>query len=454
MAHKECHDVGTWVNQNIQQPLEQCMNQDCIWWCLCCNKWFCFIVWVIVTIVTWVVQTVCEIVADVVDLVVNIVKGIVDIIAGIFTWDWSRIVAGLGEIIGGVILFVVELIPIVTLGTLVGAFEDNRNAWRLRDFASGLLTDKYGTNDPESLKKMQDALGISSGGFGLRLKCRALRTFIRSDTSTQRDGTPDLIVWLQATGIDLKLLAGFNPPEWWNRNWPQLIGDAGDISDADLDNYVAKGGKGADIKHFSLFSMSSGDMQKRLDNAIQHATEIGLILQWTIEDVEIKAADQILFDVTQFPTVLQQDPFLRHKKGIDFSAATAELCSPISIGVFGFVQAQNGHASLFADADCLEQSGGPLLGKGVTGTSFRFRQPDIGFKYVTIHELGHTFGLCHVDGLLRIMFTVGQSVWSGSSVWQWWTSGLEAGFIFEEAQRVWTYIVRNFDPACLETRQF
>src|SRR5436305_1562091 len=114
MAHKVCHDIGSWVSQNIQQPLEQCINQDCIWWCLCCNKWFCFIVWVIVAVVTWVVQTVCEIVADVVNLIVYIVKGIWDILAGIFTWDGTRVLAGLGEIVGGVVDFVGELIPIAT----------------------------------------------------------------------------------------------------------------------------------------------------------------------------------------------------------------------------------------------------------------------------------------------------------------------------------------------------
>jgi hypothetical protein len=95
MAHKECHGIGQWVSNNVSQQLERCVEQDCNWWCLCCNKWFCFLVWVIVTVVSWVVTTVCEIVADVVDLVVNIVKGLVDIVVGIVTGDWTRVLAGL-----------------------------------------------------------------------------------------------------------------------------------------------------------------------------------------------------------------------------------------------------------------------------------------------------------------------------------------------------------------------
>src|SRR4051812_27290436 len=106
MSHKVCHDVGDWVSNNVSQQLERCVEQDCNWWCLCCNKWFCFLVWIVVVVVTWVVTTVCEIVADVIDLVVNVVTGLIDIIVGIFTLDWTRILAGLGEIVGGVLLFV------------------------------------------------------------------------------------------------------------------------------------------------------------------------------------------------------------------------------------------------------------------------------------------------------------------------------------------------------------
>lgn len=439
------------------------MEQDCKWWCLCCNKWFCFLVWVLVVITTWVITTVCEIVADVVDLVVNIVRGVVDIIAGVITGDWTRVAAGFGEIVGGVVAFVADLIPIVTLGTLVGAFEDSRNAWRLRDYAKAQLEDTYGVSNPEDLDSMKEALGINSGGFGLRLKVRALRSFIRSDfSSRQNQGVPDLIAWIKdgSLGIDLKLLAGFDPPAWWDRNWPELIGDAGDISAADLDNYVAKGGVGEDVKHFTLFCMSESDLQVRIDTATQHATEVGLILQWTIEDTQLKFGNEVIINTDRFPSILVQSPFDRHLSTADALAATKELCSPISIAAFGFTgtSGSNGISAHLVDTECLEANRDTgdkkFTGQHLTGTAFRYRKPDIAYKYVTIHELGHSFGLCHVDGLLRIMFTGGQSVSSGSSWWQYWTSGVEAGFIFDEGKKVWDYIVKNFSVDCLKTRAF
>ena len=149
MSHTVCHDVGQWISDNVSQQVEQCIERDCNWWCLCCNKWLCALVWVIVQVTKWVVTTICGVAA--IDLVVNIVTGLIDIVVGIFTLDWSRIVAGFGEIIGGVIVFVVDLIPVLIGGTLVGTFVDAGNGWSLRSYVRGLLQDKYGANDPEGL---------------------------------------------------------------------------------------------------------------------------------------------------------------------------------------------------------------------------------------------------------------------------------------------------------------
>jgi hypothetical protein len=461
MSHTVCTDIGNWVDQNIEQQVEQCYEQDCNWWCLCCNKWFCFLAWVVVVIVTWVVQTVCEVVADVVDLVRIVVTGIVDVLVGLFTGDWTRLAAGLGEIVGGIINFVANLIPIATGGTLVGAFEDSRNAWRLRDYVRGLLEDKYKDQDPAGFDRMVDALGIDSGGFGLRLKIKAYRTFIRSDYSTQRDGTPDLVIWLRDPrfNLDLKSLAGFNPPAWWTRQWPELVGDTGDITEADLDNYIAQSGRGPSVKKFTLYSMSLDAMMSRLDVATRHATEIGLILQWSTEDVQVQSGDQILINSDNFPPVLPEKPFARTRAADNMVLATEELCKPMAIAAFAIVgnTGNNGISATLAQGDCLEaddRGSKTLPASGITGSAFRYRQPDLAFQYVAIHELGHTFGLCHVDGLLRIMYTASRGVSSSSSWWQYWTTGTEAGFVYDEATRVWDYIVRNFGSECLQTRQF
>jgi hypothetical protein len=448
------------VESNVQQQVEQCVEQDCNWWCACCNKWLCGLVWVVVNVVSWVVQTVCEVVADLGDLVVNILRGTWDILAGIFLGDWSRALAGLLEIIGGALVFVFQVLSIATLGTLVGTFEASINAWKLRNYARGLLQEKYG-KDPRTFQQIVDALGLDSGGFGLRLKVTAPRLRVRSDASNQPDGTPDLFVWIRDNHLDLKLLAGFNPQRaWWSREWPELVGDSGDVSDTDLDTYVIEKGVGERVKHFSLFSMSQDDMQTRLDCAEQHASEIGLILQTSIADTTVQSFDQITVDRTAIQNILPDPPFNRARQSADPARATSEICKPITIGVFDFAQSDAmGESRWLARYTCLEPgaNGSPTNGaRGITGAFFRNRRPDLFFKYVAIHELGHTFGLCHVDGLLRIMWSpIATTTWATwNLIWHWYTSGSEARFTLDEGKKVWDYIVANASLQDLTTRQF
>jgi hypothetical protein len=83
-----CKETQEWVEENIEKPVEQwvnqlqktCKEQDCNWWCLCCNKWLCWLVWVVVKVVTWVVVTVGKWVARVICEVVNFVLDVVGFI--------------------------------------------------------------------------------------------------------------------------------------------------------------------------------------------------------------------------------------------------------------------------------------------------------------------------------------------------------------------------------------
>ncbi len=83
-----CKEIQEWVEEQIEKPIEEwenrqekrCREQKCNWWCLCCNKWFCWLVWVVVKVIRWVVVTVGKWVTRVVCEVVNIVLDIVGIL--------------------------------------------------------------------------------------------------------------------------------------------------------------------------------------------------------------------------------------------------------------------------------------------------------------------------------------------------------------------------------------
>jgi hypothetical protein len=69
MSHQVCRDVTSWI-EPIKEQVEECIRRECNWYCLCCNKWLCSLVWVVVVAGRYVTETVCEVVSDIADAVV------------------------------------------------------------------------------------------------------------------------------------------------------------------------------------------------------------------------------------------------------------------------------------------------------------------------------------------------------------------------------------------------
>jgi len=73
-----CKEYGKWVEEKIETPvkeklnktIEKCRKKKCKVWCLCCNKWFCWLetvfYWVVTLVVTiivkWVVYLLCRVI--------------------------------------------------------------------------------------------------------------------------------------------------------------------------------------------------------------------------------------------------------------------------------------------------------------------------------------------------------------------------------------------------------
>jgi hypothetical protein len=453
MSHKVCHDVGEWEKDNVSQQLEKCIKRHCIWWCLCCNKWFCGLVWVVMTVLTWVVKSVCEIVADFFDAIVASFIGLWNIIVGIITWNWTRVWDALVGIVYQSIHLAVDIFRVITLGDLVGFVRDRVDAWRLRDYVESLIDSPRTGYSQEDRARIKAALGISDGGFGLRLKVRAMRGYVTSDQVTHGP-LPDLVTWHNDTGadthIDLKVLTGFASTTFWQRGRPELV--PANISEADINAYLANPA----TQQFTVYCMSSGVLDEKLSAAVIKASTIGLKLRFDTEDVQLTEANQVRVvpDPMQVPAVLHGPPFNRTFGAANAAVAKAELCSPLSVGTFLFTDnSYTGYSSVLKTSFCLE--GMPIPGEDLTGTFHRDRLPDFVFLWVPIHEIGHTFGLCHVAGLDRIMYSAKEkSIWSWSLIPEYlWLSG-EPRYTYEEAQRVWTYIIDNFSVQCLAQRQF
>jgi hypothetical protein len=199
--------------------------------------------------------------------------------------------------------------------------------------------------------------------------------------------------------------------------------------------------------------------------------EIGLIPQWTREDLEVIKPEHakhsgISSDLVDFLVELvKRKPKVRDQQNniIDETEALADLCTPAAVGIFRYKD----KSTLRGLSACLMGSPcEPAVGKhDASGVTFIDNQPDIIWKYVPIHELGHYFGLCHVKGVERIMYTPKGDQGKSLSWWEvlkksvtWWTIPEllllrgEPKFTLDEAMQAWDYVIDHFPPTCLGAR--
>lgn len=128
--------------------------------------------------------------------------------------------------------------------------------------------------------------------------------------------------------------------------------------------------------------------------------ELGLIPEWKQETLYVFKPEHVIHSDSSIGLVnFLIDPVKRKRKSIDLTGALEDLCTPVAVGIFRYAD----DLTLRGISACLMGSPcEPAVGDhDVSGVTFIDNQPDIIWKYVPIHELGHYFGLCHVKGVER-----------------------------------------------------
>lgn len=157
-AEEKCTEARRWVEREVRKPVErqrtvvkrQCKRRKCKWWCLCCNKWLCWlytvilrvIEWIIEVVGEWLVELICKIVVKVIKIIVEVVVTVGRFIAVgltcLFTepmgaldalidlwYDIVDIVGDVGDLVGDVLGAVSDLLDItrefiLDLGDMLG----------------------------------------------------------------------------------------------------------------------------------------------------------------------------------------------------------------------------------------------------------------------------------------------------------------------------------------------
>jgi hypothetical protein len=467
-----CTEATEWVEEEVSQPVEEWEERqeerckEYPWYDP--RGWVCWFVtvlvkivrWVTVTVGKWVVRTVCKFVTTAIQLAADVLVGSWNVFVGILTLDWRRVVDGLVRIGLGILLGSIRLLRILILGDTIDYIHDEYNEWQLRKHVRRLLEAKY---SGETLEQIIDAIRLDHGAFGLRLNATALRTTLDSETPSAADPTiPNLVALHEAGSVNLRELCGFEFNEgFWNRKryktlkkGPFLAGGGGfgevdnPISAEELDAYLAS--RGQQGPKFIVLPMRDGVHDTKLEAAEYKSRELGLMISFTKREVEVTNARHIVhdgFDTLHADTSIETflvDPVGRASKQVDAPAATRELCQPMTVGVFRFTDRLHGLAAPLVSSSC------GLMAHDASGVTFIDNHPDHIWKYVTIHELGHYFGLCHTDGVNHIMYSSVQNSWW--DIWvipDWLYLEAEPCFTLNQAKATWDYIVANFDARCL-----
>lgn len=144
-AEESCTQARRWVEREIRTPIERrrtkterkCRRRKCKWYCLCCNKWFCWLEtiierileWVIEVIGEWLVETVCKVVVKIIKVIVEVIITVVRfVVVGItclfteprgaldalidFWYDIVDIVGDIGDMVSDLLGAVSDLLDI------------------------------------------------------------------------------------------------------------------------------------------------------------------------------------------------------------------------------------------------------------------------------------------------------------------------------------------------------
>lgn len=539
-AREACEEVKRWVEEQVWQPFERwasreerkCIEQDCNWWCLCCNKWVCWIVsivvriivWVLVTVGKWIAYLVCKIVTVVIgiiiELVLKVIHRVVSFVVCLFTdfgqalktiWDlWNDIIDTIGDIFELAISLLDDIIGIINdvdklisgigksfcilgdgicrafgaiIGLIRGIIHWGRNIvdWLrdtisgIKDLVTGILTLNlcdiqrglgvlnifrvipsvfqifggwfYGgpreqlsqnnlnsiiteilqnsfSNYPDRIERSKNRARIHGSPVGLPVQLAPRRMAIRSS---------EFLRQLHLDGIlNLHSIAGRVSDCQGKFIYDQFegevvyVGTETTVSQSDLDTFISLGADA--VAAFTVYPIKRSTYRRYLDLARRKGFQIGLNFTWTdIKEVFIEERQFIPMNDGTMSSGNAQTNLLRL---IGRNGDNDDLTTVPIIAIFGYV---------------IPSLHGLATGN-IRGVTFRTRFPEVGFRFVMIHEIGHYFGLDHPrhNSMKDIMWSPRESGndWAQTIGEFGFVSG-EANFTEQDARDVWNWLTSS-----------
>lgn len=541
-ARESCEKVKRWFEEKVRQPVEKwtsrqerrCRKKSCKWWCLCCNKWFCWlvvlivkvIVWIVVTVGKWVSYLVCKIVTTVigiiVELVLKIIYRLVTFVVCIFTdpgqafknlWDlWNDIVDTVGDIfdfgasllddLKGILDDVGKLLEgigrsfcifgevLCSIFTAIFGFFNGIIDWLadivdwvrevvigIKDFVTGVLTlnwckiqrglgilnvfrvitsitripagwfysgpealvsqatleriieealEAAFVRDSERLERSKERARLGGSPIGVPIRLDPRRLAIRSSTFLQRLHTSGVLNLHAIAGRISDCQGKFVTNQFEGE--VVYTGTSTTVSQSDLDTFIS-GGPDA-VASFTVYPIKLDLFRRYLELSNRKGFQIGLNFNWdNISELVVSDAQFV-----PLQSDVNDDTAQRNLLMLSGRPTTGENLSEVPvIVVFGYRDASlHGLTSWYRGSNPISPS----------GTTFRTRFPETGFRYVSIHEVGHYFGLDHAghDSPRFIMWKPSEGINWGDTIGEFGFLTGEANFSEQDARDVWNWI--------------
>ncbi len=165
-----CEEFHEWVESWVEQKIKKCKQKKCKKWCLCCNKWFCWIEIALVKVGQWVTRVVCEVVNVVLDVLGGILGLVfaIPILGRLIRQIWNTVLDIFWRIVG-----------------LIGALLDWLGVdWEKKYRVCIIILSKQGkplTNEAALAPTIQSAQAIWKSAANVKLIVEAVHEVIKTD---------------------------------------------------------------------------------------------------------------------------------------------------------------------------------------------------------------------------------------------------------------------------------
>lgn len=369
------------------------------------------------------------------------------------------------------------------VGGIVGSFQRNS----LRDFVSNLISEKF-ASDADRVSRIRAAIGLSDGTFGFRLA--AEHRVFRLDSINV-----PLWDWHNRGVIDLFAMADLLSFNSFRVQRPRtavvrVIGDKDMrfVNRTFLSNHIASQGRNGRIR---VYAMSREAIAEKLRVATSKCEQLGVRLSWndgenfswfrhySVHDITTEEEYRFELFAKSSPPAPGLDEYILQK---DLKSGQGDQdCTLLALGAFHYAREKDASKPEDPGKEQFGLTAGRSISEGSnatgcvtpgrtdqccslirfvsTGRNERRRTgsgvihrdvwPNVIFRYVLSHEIGHYLGLCHIthDGVQDIMFS---AEFNSAFSWNLFNYYLdsEPRFTIRDAMNAWRFIVDQLET-CL-----